>query len=184
MAIRTRLTIALTILAVLCLRSDGFATTLKKSVVSDPAKVPPDTVVSVDEVREQVRKTEMAFAKSMADRDHAAFMTFLAHEAIFVGPRRTLRGREAVADGWKSYFEGSKAPFAWKPETVEVLDSGTLALSSGPVLDPEGKRIGTFVSTWRREGNRTWKIVLDIGCPDCESNGDEASPKKADTKKK
>jgi hypothetical protein len=31
-----------------------------------------------DELREQVRKTEIAFAKTMADRDHAAFTKFLA----------------------------------------------------------------------------------------------------------
>jgi hypothetical protein len=50
---------------------------------------------------------------------------------------------------------------------VEVLDSGTLALTSGPVFDPAGKRIGTFNSVWRRETDGAWKIVLDNGC-DCE----------------
>jgi hypothetical protein len=62
------------------------------------------------------------------------------------------------------------------------VDSGTLALSSGPVLDPEGARIGTFHSTWRREGDGTWKILLDIGCPDCDcgerTTGDKTAPKK------
>jgi len=52
----------------------------------------------------------------------------------------------------------------------ELLDSGTLAMSSGPVYDPEGKRIGTFNSVWRREPDGSWKIVLDKGCPPCESS--------------
>jgi ketosteroid isomerase-like protein len=123
---------------------------------------------SVDDLREQVRKSEIAFAKTMADRDHKAFGSFLAEEAIFVGPRRVLRGRPAIADGWKSFYEGAKAPFSWAPEKVEVVDSGTLALSSGPVFGPDGKRIGTFNSTWRREGDGSWKVVLDNGCPDCD----------------
>jgi hypothetical protein len=50
-----------------------------------------------------------------------------------------------------------------EPQRVEVLDSGTLALSSGPVRDPQGKRIGTFNSVWRREPRGAWKVVFDNG---------------------
>jgi hypothetical protein len=72
-----------------------------------------------------------------------------------------------VAEGWKAYFEGPRAPFSWDPERVEVIDSGTLAVSSGPVRDPEGLRVGTFNSTWRLEPDGQWRVVIDIGCPPC-----------------
>jgi ketosteroid isomerase-like protein len=101
----------------------------------------------------------------MADRDHAAFVSFLADEAVFLGPKETLRGKAAVAKGWLRYYDGATAPFSWAPERVEVLDTGTLALSTGPVYDPQGKRVGTFNSVWRREPGGAWKIVLDNGCP-------------------
>lgn len=121
------------------------------------------------ELREQVRNTEAAFAKTMADRDHAKFTSFLADETIFFGSKSAIRGKSAVSEAWKRFFEGPKAPFAWAPERVEVVDSGTLAMSSGPVTDPDtGARVGTFNSTWRREADGSWKIVLDIGCPQCE----------------
>jgi len=119
------------------------------------------------ELKEQVRQTEIAFAKTLADRDAAAFRTFLAGETIFMSGARATRGAAAVAERWKGFFEGAQAPFSWAPETVEVLDSGTLAMSSGPVRDPAGKRTGTFNSVWRREADGKWKIVLDNGCPDC-----------------
>jgi ketosteroid isomerase-like protein len=122
------------------------------------------------DLKEQVRRTELAFAKTMADRDAAAFASFLSKETVFMSNGRATRGPQQVAERWKAYFEGPKAPFAWEPEFVEVLDSGTLALSSGPVKDPDGKRIGTFNSVWRREG-KTWKIVLDNGCPACKCDG-------------
>ena len=116
---------------------------------------------------ERVRAREAAFAKTMADRDHAAFTSFLSEEAVFLG-RSVLRGRKAVAEGWKAYYTEKQAPFSWAPETVEVIDSGTLALSRGPVFDPSGKRTGTFTSTWRLEKDGEWRIVLDSGCPPCQ----------------
>ena len=49
-----------------------------------------------------------------------------------------------------------------------MLDNGTLGMTSGPVLDPTGKRTGTFTSVWRREKDGSWKIILDKGCPRCD----------------
>lgn len=141
----------------------ALAFVLLATVAVMPAAAGDDTAA----LEEQVRATETAFARTMADRDHAAFVSFVAEEAIFSG-RSVLRGRQAVADGWKPFFEGPQAPFSWAPERVAVVASGTLALSTGPVFDPGGKRVGTFTSTWRREKDGSWKIVLDSGCPPCE----------------
>ena len=118
------------------------------------------------ELQTQVRERERAFAKTMADRDHAGFVAFLADETVFFG-RGVLRGKKAVADSWKAFYDGPKAPFSWEPDAVEVLDSGRLALSSGPVHDPDGKRVGTFNSVWRLEPDGQWRIVFDKGCPPC-----------------
>jgi ketosteroid isomerase-like protein len=131
---------------------------------------------SITDLQMEVREAELAFAKTMADRDHAAFVGFLAEETIFLGPDRALRGRKEVADGWKRFFEGPAAPFSWEPERVEVVDSKTLAISTGPVFDPDGTRIGTFNSTWRREKDGRWRIVLDNGCPPCRCP-EPATPK-------
>jgi ketosteroid isomerase-like protein len=120
------------------------------------------------ELATQLRATEEAFARTMADRDHEAFMSFLAGEAVFFGRNSELRGRDAVAAAWKPLFEGAAAPFTWQPEVATVLDSGTLGLTSGPVFAPDGRRIGTFNSVWRREPDGSWKIIFDRGCPDCE----------------
>jgi ketosteroid isomerase-like protein len=120
------------------------------------------------ELREQVRQTEIAFARTMAARDHAAFVSFLADETVFMG-RTTLRGRTAVAEAWKHFYEGAQAPFSWEPDRVEVLDSGRLGITSGPVRDPSGNRTGTFNSVWRREDDGRWRIIFDLGCPPCQA---------------
>ncbi|HET8645067.1 MAG TPA: nuclear transport factor 2 family protein [Vicinamibacteria bacterium] len=123
-------------------------------------------VPTAADLKEEVRKTETAFARTMADRDHAAFVSFLAEETVWFG-RSVLRGKDAVARAWKPYYEGRQAPFSWRPETVEVLDSGTLALTSGPVFDPAGKQTATFTSIWRREADGRWRIIFDKGNPFC-----------------
>ena len=126
------------------------------------------TAATNAELAQQVRAAETAFAKTMADRDHEAFASHVSDEALFFGRESVLRGKAAVAAGWKRYFEGPQAPFSWEPEQVEVLDSGTLALSTGPVRDPQGRRVGTFSSIWRLEAGGRWKIIFDKGCPPCE----------------
>src|SRR5262245_38111520 len=121
----------------------------------------------VSKLQDELRATETAFAKTMADRDHAAFATFLADETIFFGRNGEIRGKQAVVDAWASYFEGKAAPFSWKPETVSVLDSGTLGLSTGPVFGPDGKQFSSFSSIWRRNADGKWQIIFDRGCPYC-----------------
>jgi ketosteroid isomerase-like protein len=116
------------------------------------------------QLEQQVADTERAFARTMADRDHAAFSSFLSEETVFFTGPKPLRGKAAVAAAWKRFYEPAKAPFSWAPEQVQVLDSGTLAISSGPVFDPQGKKVATFTSIWRLEGPGVWRIVFDKGC--------------------
>jgi uncharacterized protein (TIGR02246 family) len=120
------------------------------------------------ELRQQVMAAERAFARSMADRDHAAFAAFLADDAIFIAEPKTLRGKDEVAAAWKRFYEKPAAPFSWAPAEVEVLDSGTLALSTGPVFDPRGKEVATFTSIWRRDAPGVWRIVFDKGNDVCD----------------
>jgi len=119
------------------------------------------------DLKEHVRATERAFARTMADRDPVAFATFLSRDTVFMSGGTALRGPAAVTKAWQKYFSGP-VPFSWEPENVEVVGSGNLAMSSGPVRDPSGKRTGTFNSVWRLEGGGKWKIVLDNGCPACD----------------
>jgi len=114
---------------------------------------------------EDLGAVESAFAATMADRDLEAFVGFLDPETVFFAGPTELRGAEAVKKAWAPFFEDEAAPFSWRPEVVSVLDSGSLGLSSGPVLDPEGNRIGTFNSIWRLNPDGAWKIVFDRGCP-------------------
>ncbi|GAA5176292.1 hypothetical protein GCM10025771_10640 [Niveibacterium umoris] len=118
-------------------------------------------------LRSQVIATEAAFAHTMAKRDHAAFTGFLAEDTVFLTGTSALRGRVAVAQAWQRYFAAEQAPFSWAPGEVEVNDAGTLALSTGPVRDREGKLIAHFTSIWRRDASGAWQIIFDKGDDAC-----------------
>jgi ketosteroid isomerase-like protein len=120
---------------------------------------------TLDELAMQVRAAEIAFARTMADRDPDAFITHVSAEAVFFGDFDVHRGIDEIRSAWRRFFEGDTAPFSWAPERVEVLDSGTLALSTGPVRDPDGQEIGTFSSIWHLEADGVWRVVFDKGCP-------------------
>jgi ketosteroid isomerase-like protein len=114
-------------------------------------------------LKRQVFAAESSFAASMAERNLAAFATHVSPEAIFFGDTTVMRGKEEVLARWRGFFTDPDAPFSWKPDVIEVLPSGHLALSSGPVFDPKGKKVGSFSSVWR-ESNGKWQIIFDKGC--------------------
>jgi ketosteroid isomerase-like protein len=112
---------------------------------------------------QDVRDREVAFAQTMADRDFDAFMSFIAPDAVFFNGNRPLRGPEEIAADWRRYFEGPEAPFSWTPDLVQVLESGGLALSSGPVTAATGATAGRFNSVWRRDRDGVWRVIFDKG---------------------
>jgi ketosteroid isomerase-like protein len=126
--------------------------------------------------KDQVWAAELAFARTMADRNLSGFSEFVAEEAIFFAGTSTLRGKPEVIEGWAQYFTGAEAPFSWEPDQVEVLESGRLAFSTGPVRDPAGKVIARFNSVWRLEASGQWRVVFDKGSPAAGvPAGDEAA---------
>jgi len=119
------------------------------------------------DLRTMVEETERAFADTMAQRDFEKFKTFISEEAVFFSGPTPQRGRQQIADAWEGFFKDPAAPFSWEPEHVEVLDSGTLAWSSGPVYDATGKRVATFNSVWQLDASKQWRVIFDKGNDVC-----------------
>ena len=145
------------------MRMHIIVTALAAALVAGCASMTPSA-----DLKRQVADTERAFAKTMADRSLAGFSSFLSDEAVFFTSTKALRGKAEITEFWKRFYEGPSAPFSWQPETVEVLDSGNLALSSGPVRDPSGKLVATFTSIWRQEAPGNWRIIFDKGNDACD----------------
>lgn len=115
----------------------------------------------------EVTAAEVAFAETIVKRDHNAFLGFISEEAVFLNGGKPLRGKAEIGAYWKRFYESAVAPFTWKPDLVEVLPSGDLAQSVGPVTAANGKIIARFYSTWRREADGKWRVIFDDGYDVC-----------------
>jgi ketosteroid isomerase-like protein len=116
-------------------------------------------------LHDQVWAAEVAFARTLAQRDLKAFSAYVSDEAIFFSAATTQVGKTKVVERWAPFFAEPVAPFSWEPDQVEVLASGTLALSTGPVRDPAGKIVSRYNSIWRLEADHRWRVVFDKGSP-------------------
>ena len=127
-----------------------------------------------------VRCAEIRFSLSAEAREVAQFRSFIDPDARFTG-NEVLRGPDAVVAAWGPFFQPDGPRIKWRPQIVEVLDSGNLALTRGPYrlesTGPDGKltvRWGTFNSVWRLAPDGQWRVVFDTGGPPIDTPTDES----------
>ena len=128
---------------------------------------------------EEVRASELAFARSVAVKDRDAFAAKIDPDAVFVGGGGPTVGKERIVEEWAAFFADGAPEFEWHPEVVELSGDGTLGLSRGPWMMTGTRKDGTpfehkglFNSVWRRQEDGSWKIVFDAGCDPCPACGD------------
>jgi len=136
---------------------------LSAGALALPACTSVPTRVNNGEAVAAVTAAELAFARTMADRDLEAFARLVSEEAVFTNGGNPLVGRAAIKAGWAPLYAKPQAPFSWRPDLVVVLASGDLAHSTGPVARPDGFVGRRFYSTWRLERDGSWRVVFDDG---------------------
>ncbi len=119
----------------------------------------------------EVRCREIGFSQAAERQDLDAFRAFIDADARFVSSS-VLRGSEAITEAWTVFFSDEGPTIKWRPQVIEVLENGKLALSRGPyrVITPgkNGEPVeqwGTFNSIWRLHDDGAWRIVFDAGSP-------------------
>lgn len=128
---------------------------------------------------DEVRCREIGFSKSVESRDVEAFRSFVDADARFIS-NRPRRGVDEIAEGWSTFMAEDGPRIRWRPQYVEVLEDGTLALSRGlyeyVTTGEDGTEIrtyGSFNSTWRLNADGVWRVVFDAGDPAARPPTDE-----------
>lgn len=114
----------------------------------------------VDPLADMVR-TEYDFAAAAAAHgQRAAFLEYLAPDAITFAPA-PVDGRDVTASS-----QDGPGQLQWYPEFATIASSGDLGLSTGPwtiKADGQPDAYGHFVTLWRKQANGTWRAVFDSG---------------------
>ena len=118
---------------------------------------------------EEVLATDRAFSKLSNEKGLTeAFLTYAADDMI--KPSEGLQpvfGKEALRNSLKSSPEGEYS-LTWEPLRAEV--SGDLGYTFGAwtrrkinATPSDSTLYGNYVTIWKRQGDGSWKWVLDTG---------------------
>ena len=128
---------------------------------------------------DDVRCREIGFSQSVENQDIEVFRSFIDADARFVGGS-VSQGVDQVAKAWSVFFTMNGPTIKWRPQIIQVLENGTLALSRGPYksesVDEDGNSVenwGTFNSVWRLNDDGKWRVVFDAGSPAASEPNEE-----------
>ncbi len=116
---------------------------------------------------------DMSFDKTVAEKGLDGWMSFFAKDAvIFPSKGPIVEGADKIR---ARYAETGWTPkgLRWKPVRASISDSGDLGYTYGTWkwtgTDKDGKPVtmtGKYVTIWRRQADKSWKVVLDTGTED------------------
>lgn len=113
-------------------------------------------------------ETERAFSRAAAEKNtREAFLAFIADDGILFRPN-AVNGRKWMQEN--PMPTSTKHPLlSWQPIFADLSQAGDLGYTTGPweykedINDREPVAYGNFVTVWKRQSDRSWKFVIDLG---------------------
>jgi ketosteroid isomerase-like protein len=119
-----------------------------------------------------IRNADIAFAKATAERGVEGWVSYFADSGVMAIPGRNVVGRSAIRELMAPELGDTTRSLTWRPVSVEVSPGGDMGYTIGrwdraSRMDTAAPvRHGSYVTIWRKQGDGTWKAVLDIGNAD------------------
>jgi uncharacterized protein (TIGR02246 family) len=118
-----------------------------------------------------IRNNEAQWNQDWAAKDAAKVAAYYADDAVVMAPGTpAATGKEAITGELKQMLADPALSLQFKTARVEVAKSGDLAVTQGSYVlamtDPQSKQVihdhGSYVTTWRKQADGSWKAVEDI----------------------
>ncbi len=100
-------------------------------------------------------------------------MYFAPNGSMLSDTSMPVTGRDNIRKDMESVFQDSTFSLRWHPIKAEMMIPGVIGYTVGRYegcrKNKEGKLIkwsGTYSTTWKKQPDGSWKIVLDTGNPD------------------
>jgi ketosteroid isomerase-like protein len=120
--------------------------------------------------KNEILKTEQNFADLVQKEGiPKAFLAYAAEDAVLMRNNSLIIGKAAIAKQFESQdASGSSTSLNWKPDFVDVSNSGdlgytygTFIYSSQDSLGQTNKLEGVFHTVWKRQADGSWRFVWD-----------------------
>jgi len=128
--------------------------------------------LAVDRDTKVLMDAERAFAKATAERGVDGWMEFMAPNAVELSAE-PLVGLDQIRAGMGKQFKLPGFKITWEPTKAEFLGNGDVGFAVGRYevrfTGDDGKpqvEKGTYLTTWQKQKDGSWKVVSDIGSPD------------------
>jgi ketosteroid isomerase-like protein len=119
---------------------------------------------------ELLKQLEGDFMKAAAEKGSQGYMSYYADDSVEVpngGP--IIQGKVNIAKGM-GFLDQKDNHLTWTPVGADISTSGDLGYTYGNYefrsKDKDGKRVvdhGKYTSIWKKQGDGSWKVVLDMG---------------------
>jgi uncharacterized protein (TIGR02246 family) len=118
-----------------------------------------------------IKATESQWNQAWASKDANKVMSFYADDAVvMVAGEPASVGKPAIAAAMTPMIADPATDLKFEAKRVEVSKSGDMGYTQGTytmaVMDPQTKQVmhdhGTYVTTYRKQADGTWKAVMDV----------------------
>jgi ketosteroid isomerase-like protein len=125
-------------------------------------------------VRAALMAADRAFAEATAQRGGEGWASYFEGDARQFETRGVLIGGDAIRAAMTRAFADTTARLLWHPVSAVAAASGELGYTIGRwesrargkdgAWTADGS--GNYVTIWRRQGDGSWKVAVDIGNAD------------------
>ena len=126
---------------------------------------------SHDAAVKAIQDTEAQWNQDYVSRDVDKIMSHYADDAVVMVPGTPIsNGKAAIREGVKPMVADPAMVLKFASTRVEVAKSGDLAWTQGTytltLTDPQSHQVindhGSYVTTFRKQPDGSWKVVADI----------------------
>ena len=125
---------------------------------------------SIKKWKNEILETEQNFSKLAQDEGiPKAFLKYADEDAVLLRNNELVIGKNAIRDYYNSRAsDDSNTNLVWKPEFIDVAESGELGYTYGyytySYIDSTGDKKesrGVFHTVWKRQPDGSWLYVWD-----------------------
>ena len=126
----------------------------------------------VAQIKSALQDADRAFNQATARQRAEGWMQYMAPDGAIIRPAGTLTG-PAVREAITRMFADTSFTLTWEPVQADAGASGDLGYTIGHweshYRDEKGapaSRTGRYLTIWKQQADRSWKVVQDIGVQD------------------